>query len=259
MANQVFTILPSGNYGLDGFPLALSASLPIAGVLPNVNAQSDMVPASQNFLGHSFGGSHSQVSPQASLSQCPLSQAQCEQFLNFLKNYMALGSSNSAQTGHQVTSIMATKSSIPQTSPSTYTSPSFSSKFSGNSYWIPPNFSHSIFSAQVVDRHAYKTDTWILDTGATNHMVHSVTQFIEITSIVQTCVFLPNGEQALVTHVDTMQVSSTLTLTGVLCVPSFCFNLISASKLTKKEPRIFLAILSFLVIVVLLRTLLNGA
>ena len=73
MANQVFAILPSGNYGLDGFPLALSASLLIAGVLPNVNAQSDMVSASQKFLGHSFGGSHSQVSPQASLSQCPLS------------------------------------------------------------------------------------------------------------------------------------------------------------------------------------------
>lgn len=113
MANQVFVILPSGNYGLDGFPSALSAGLPIADVLPNVNAQSDMVPASQNFLGHSFEGSHSQVSPQASLSQCPLFQAQCEKFLNFLKNYMALGSSNIAQTGHQVTSIMATNSSIP--------------------------------------------------------------------------------------------------------------------------------------------------
>ena len=120
-------------------------------------------------------------------------------------------------------------------------------------------FSYSIFSTQVVDKHAYKSDTWILDTGATNHLVHSITQFTEITSIVQTCVFLPNGKQALVTHVDTMQVSSTLTLTGVLCVPSFCFILILASKLTKKEPRIFLVVLSFLVIVVLFRTLLNGA
>ena len=192
-----------------------------------------MIPISQNFLGHAFGGSHSQVNPQASLSQCPLSQAQCEQFLNFLKTYMAPRSSNSAQTGHQVASVMATTSSIPQPSPSTSTSPSCSSKFSGNPNWIPPNFSHSIFSAQVVDKHAYKSDTWILDTGATNHMVHSITQFTEITSIVQTCVYLPNGEQALVTHVGTVQVTSTLTLTGVLCVPSFSFNLISVSKLTK--------------------------
>ena len=63
MANQVFAFLPSGNYGLDGFPLALSASLLIAGVLPNVNAQFDMIPTSKNFLSHAFGGSLSQVSP----------------------------------------------------------------------------------------------------------------------------------------------------------------------------------------------------
>ena len=167
------------------------------------------------------------------MSQCPLSQAQCEQFLNFLKTYMVPRPSNSAQTGHQVASIMATTSSIPQPSPSTSTLPSCSTNFSGNPYWIPPNFSYSIFSTQVVNKHAYKSDTWILDTGATNHLVHSVTQFTEITSIVQTCVFLPNGEQALVTHVGTVQVTSTLTLTGVLCIPSFSFNLISVSKLTK--------------------------
>lgn len=75
MANQVSTVLPLGTYGLDGFSSALSASLPTAGVLPNGNAQFDMVPSSQTFLGHPFGGSHLQVSPQASLSQCPLSQA----------------------------------------------------------------------------------------------------------------------------------------------------------------------------------------
>ena len=159
MANQVYAILPSGTYGSDGFPSALSVGLSTASVLPNVNAQSDLIPTSQNLLGHAFGGSHSQVSPQASLSQCPLSQAQCEQFLNFLKTYMAPGSSNSAQTGHQVASVMATTSSIPQPSPSTSTSPSCSSIFSGNPYWIPPNFCHSIFSTQVVDKHAYKSDT----------------------------------------------------------------------------------------------------
>nr|XP_023881929.1 uncharacterized protein LOC111994295 [Quercus suber] len=38
------------------------------------------------------------------------------------------------------------------------------------------------------------------DIGATNHMVHSVTQLTSITSIVNTCVYLPNREQALVTH-----------------------------------------------------------
>ena len=60
-------------------------------------------------------------------------------------------------------------------------------------------------------------------------MVHSVTQFTTITSIVQTCVYLTNGEEVLVIHVGTMQVSSTLTLTNVLWVPSFSFILISVS------------------------------
>ena len=63
MANQVYAILPSGTYGSDGFPSTLSVGLPTAGVLPNVNAQFDMIPTSQNFLSHAFGGSLSQVSP----------------------------------------------------------------------------------------------------------------------------------------------------------------------------------------------------
>ena len=60
-------------------------------------------------------------------------------------------------------------------------------------------------------------------------MVHSITKFTTITSIVQTCVYLTNGEEALVTHVGIVQVSSTLNLIDVLCVPSFSFNLIPVS------------------------------
>ena len=64
-------------------------------------------------------------------------------------------------------------------------------------------------------------------------MVHSVSQFTSITSIVNTYVNLPNGDPALVTHVGTVHISSTLVLKDVLCVPSFGFNLISVSKLNK--------------------------
>ena len=112
--------------------------------------------------------------------------------------------------------------------------------------------SHFVFSAHVIDRHAFKSNDWILDTGAIDHMVHSVSQLTAITSIVQSCVFLPNGDQALVTHIGIVQISPTLTLTNVLCVPTFSFNLISISKLTKHS-------LFFLEIGVLSKTLLNGA
>ena len=87
---------------------------------------------------------------------------------------MASGLGNDAQTAHQAASVMAPYPSISQPLPSTSSSPSCSSNFSGNPYWIPPNLSYSIFAAQVVDRHAYKSNTWIIDTGATYHMVYSV-------------------------------------------------------------------------------------
>jgi len=51
-------------------------------------------------------------------------------------------------------------------------------------------------------------------------VVHFVSQLTSVTSIVQSCVYLPNEEEALVTHIGTVQISSTLTLTGVLFVPS---------------------------------------
>ena len=97
---------------------------------------------------------------------------------------------------------------------------------------------HSVFSAHAIDRHVFKSNDWILDTGATDLMVHSVSQLTTITSIVHSCVFLPHRDQALVTHIGIVQISPTLTLTNVLCVPTFSFNLISISQL---------------------RTLLNGA
>ena len=101
------------------------------------------------------------------------------------------------------------------------------SNFSGNAFWYPPNMSHSVFSAHIVDRIAYKYSDWIINTGATNSLLTT------ITSTLHSFVYLPNGEKALVTHIGTIQVSNTLTLYGVLCVPSFSFNLILGTQLTR--------------------------
>ena len=57
-----------------------------------------------------------------------------------------------------------------------------------------------------------------LSTGATNHMVHSITILASITSILHTHVNLPNGETSLVAHIGTVQISNTLTLHDVLSV-----------------------------------------
>ena len=89
-----------------------------------------------------------------------------------------------------------------------------------------------LFSLQVLILHIISND-WILDSGATNHMVHSIHFFTSITSSVQISVKLPNGDMVKVTHIGTVQISATLTLEHVLCIPSFSFNLISISKLTQ--------------------------
>ena len=136
------------------------------------------------------------------------------------------GSSSGLSPAHQVATVMTATAEDPSSN-------TFVNNFSGNPFWIHPNMSHSVFSSHLVDRKAYKSTEWIIDTGATDHMVHLVTHLTIITSIFQTYVTLSNGEQAMVTHIGTIRISSTLTLTDVLFVPSFNFNLISVSQLTK--------------------------
>ena len=52
------------------------------------------------------------------------------------------------------------------------------------------------------------------------HSVHLLTEFTTVSCVVA----LPNGETAMITHVGSITLSTTLTLTNVLCVPSFSFN-----------------------------------
>ena len=85
-------------------------------------------------------------------------------------------------TPNAISALPQTPLSLP--SPSNLASSSIN--FSSNPFWIPPNFSQFVFSAQVVDRTTFKSDPWIMDTGAIDYMVHSVSQFTSITSIVNT-------------------------------------------------------------------------
>ena len=106
---------------------------------------------------------------------------------------------------------------------------------SGNhsNHFFNPSFQHSIFSARKVDRTAFSRSDWVIDIGATDHMVHSVSCFTSITATLNTFVNLSNGESALVTHIGIVEISSKLIFHNVLCVPSFTFNLLSVSKLAK--------------------------
>ena len=94
------------------------------------------------------------------------------------------------------------------------------------------NLDHSIFSSNLVILPALLPNEWIIDSGATDHMVHSISYLTKITLVAHISVKLPNGESVLVTLVGQVQLSCDLILGNVLCVPSFSFNLISIGKLT---------------------------
>jgi hypothetical protein len=98
---------------------------------------------------------------------------------------------------------------------------------------FPLDKKYSVFSCSAHVKLQSFRHTWIIDTGATDHMVCSVSLFTSITALVSHRVKLPNGSFAEVTHIGTIQISEHLILTNVLCVHSFSFNLISASKLIK--------------------------
>ena len=95
------------------------------------------------------------------------------------------------------------------------------------------NLKNSFFAENPSNKTAYNAETWVLDTGATDHIIHSTSLFTKITSSLSSFVHLPNGEKVLVTHIGTVQLTPTLILENVICVPTFSFNLISVSKLTK--------------------------
>lgn len=86
-------------------------------------------------------------------------------------------------------------------SPAMANNVSITTPFAGKPY----NLKHSVFAAKIVNRNAYSCNTWVLDTGATDHIICSATLLTTITSLTQSIVELPNRESAQVTHIGTVQ------------------------------------------------------
>ena len=94
---------------------------------------------------------------------------------------------------------------------------------------------HNQSPAKVVNKEVFHATNWVIDIGATDHMVHSITiaRFTNIIATLNTYVNLPNGEVASITHVGIVKISEHLILHNILCVSSFSFNLIPVSQLAK--------------------------
>ena len=79
-------------------------------------------------------------------------------------------------------------------------------------------------------------NTWIVDTGASDHMCHNKDLFISLeVLVVPHLVNLPNGTFMTVTHVGTVMINNTLVLRGVFYIPGFKYNLLSVSKLSTQH------------------------
>ena len=180
---------------------------------------------------------------QSGSIQCPISEAQCEQLLAFLNAGCNFGENHHAinvSTGNGLANLgsgvvdVCSFTGVPYTTGVATTNPypqahnSYLETMSGivSNLAFSPNLTHSIFSAKLVNRTYFETTDWVIDTSATDHMVHSVSCFTTLIATLNTHVNLPNGEVALVTHIGT---NENLVLYNVLCVPSFSFNLISVS------------------------------
>ena len=210
-------------YKLHGYPLKYK---------PKVKGNATASQVSSNL-------SNGAENPSIASSLCLSSKAQCEQLLAYLTTGFGVGDAHYATTV-RASSVVGVEgdlggaldmvSSQPQTNLSTC-----SNLMSGTSSKIPyiPNLTHSIFSAKIINREAFRESDWVIDTRAIDHIVYSVPYFTSITSTLTTHVNLPNGEIAFVTHIGTVRILESLILYNILCVPSFTFNLISISQLAK--------------------------
>jgi hypothetical protein len=85
----------------------------------------------------------------------------------------------------------------------------------------------SIFSCSI----SSKSDIWLLDSGANEHIVSSTHWFTSYHKIIPKHVNLPNGTSVLVQYAGTIRFSPQFYLDNVMFSPLFNLNLISISKL----------------------------
>jgi hypothetical protein len=163
---------------------------------------------------------------------------QCQQILAMLKPQITenANSHSANQVGINPDSrdqLFSNMTGIPKSSLINLNSLSFDSKFS------------VFYSCHMTSPVSSNPSKWIIDTGATDHIICSISLFTSITTTLSTNVRLPNGKLAAVTHIGTIQISANLLLTNVLCVPSFSFNLLYVNKLIKSIHCCFILFANF--------------
>ncbi|KAG7593249.1 Retrotransposon Copia-like N-terminal [Arabidopsis thaliana x Arabidopsis arenosa] len=84
----------------------------------------------------------------------------------------------------------------------------------------------------TASNHTLSSQTWVIDSGATHHVVHDRSLFLELDTSVMSCVNLPTGPTVKISGIGSIKINNHISLKNVLFIPEFRLNLISVSSLT---------------------------
>jgi len=76
--------------------------------------------------------------------------------------------------------------------------------------------------------------SWIIDSGATDHICSSLTYFTSYQKIDPIYVKLPNGNQVIANYSGSVFFNQNQVIDNILYIPCFNFNLLSVAKLIDK-------------------------
>ena len=86
--------------------------------------------------------------------------------------------------------------------------------FIGNEYFVNTCytncFSHAYNFSQINNHYSFK-NSWIIDTGASDDIVHSLHLFFSYNSIKNKFIHMPNGSKSVVTHIGSVKLSASVT------------------------------------------------
>ncbi|CAN1750994.1 hypothetical protein LINPERHAP1_LOCUS4211, partial [Linum perenne] len=183
-----------------------------------------------------FSSDQSQtVTPVVSDAPITLSRSDWAQFQQQYNRMAQMVQQPQAQVVHK------SQASMPQRPPSPYTSPNVHDDVAVDlAQTVRVN---SVVSDQpgpsgnqpLVLACVKSSFLWVLDTGATDHIVCDKALFSSYNSVDGISVQLPDGSKINAICQGTVHYSPSLTLHNVLLVPGFNFNLISISQLAKHQ------------------------
>ncbi|KAL6211253.1 hypothetical protein ACLB2K_016480 [Fragaria x ananassa] len=95
------------------------------------------------------------------------------------------------------------------------------------------NYEELLGKVAILANNCCETLTWLIDSGASNHIICNTQFFTNMWPPINYTVKLSSSSYAAMTHIGTIMFSTCFKLENVLCVPSFYLNLIFVSKLAR--------------------------